>query len=200
MNFFQKFIMLFLFLLCTSLIGVIGFLAYHIYQTENIDVPNVVGYTYSDASSTLKDNKLNSTKVEEKVTDASKVGIVLKQSKKAGSKAKENQIIKLTVGVLDDSVTVPNVKGLKLTEAIALLNKNKVKYKITYKTSDEDGIVLNQSISQGKKISIDNVITLTVSKKNEEIVKETDTKKEENLEKENTDKANNNDQKENKQE
>ena len=63
----------------------------------------------------------------------------------------ENTVIKLTVGVLDTKITVPDVEGLPLDDALKLLNKNNIKYEIKYETSDEENIVLKQSIKAGKK-------------------------------------------------
>ncbi|MBR3898401.1 MAG: PASTA domain-containing protein [Bacilli bacterium] len=182
MNFIQKFFIFILFNLCIALIGVCGYLAYHIYQNEYIDIPNVIGYTYESAETILKDKKLNAEKIETEVTDESKVGIVLKQSKKG--KASENQIIKLTVGVLSTKVSVPNVKGMTLEKAIELLNKNNINYKIVYEDSDKNNIVLKQNVKENTKIDREDIVTITVSnkKETEKEVKEDKTEKEDQTE------------------
>ena len=164
MSFFQSFMMFFFILLSICALGAAGFLGYYIYQNSNIEVPNVIGYSYEDAERTLKESKLQVQKIEEEVTDEDEVGIVIKQNRKAGSKVMENTVIKLYVGVLDEKVTVPDVEGLSLDEAVALLNKNNVKYEIKYETSDEDNIVLVQSVRANQKIEKDEVVTITVSK------------------------------------
>ena len=164
MSFFQSFMMFFFILLSICALGAAGFLGYYIYQNSNIEVPDVIGYSYEDAERTLKESKLQVQKIEEKVTDEDEVGIVIKQNRKAGSKVMENTVIKLYVGVLDEKVTVPDVEGLSLDEAVALLNKNNVKYEIKYETSDEDNIVLVQSVRANQKIEKDEVVTITVSK------------------------------------
>ena len=164
MSFFQSFMMFFFILLSICALGAAGFLGYYIYQNSNIEVPDVIGYSYEDAERTLKESKLQVQKIEEEVTDEDEVGIVIKQNRKAGSKVMENTVIKLYVGVLDEKVTVPDVEGLSLDEAVALLNKNNVKYEIKYETSDEDNIVLVQSVRANQKIEKDEVVTITVSK------------------------------------
>ena len=165
MSFFQSFMMFFFILLSICALGTAAFLGYYIYQNSNIEVPNVVGYTYEDAESTLKEKNLQVQMIEETVTSEDEVGIVIKQNKKAGSKVMENTIIKLTVGILDTKVTVPNVEGLTLDEATTLLNKNNIKYEIEYEISDkENNTVLNQSIKAGKKIENTVTVTITVSK------------------------------------
>ena len=164
MSFFQSFMMFFFILLSICALGAAGFLGYYIYQNSNIEVPDVIGYSYEDAERTLKESKLQVQKIEEEVTDEDEVGIVIKQNRKAGSKVMENTVIKLYVGVLDEKVTVPDVEGLSLDEAVALLNKNNVKYEIKYETSDEDNIVLVQSVRANQKIEKDEVVTITISK------------------------------------
>ena len=132
MSFFQKFMMFFLFLLCMVSIGAVAVLGYHIYQTENITVPDVTGLTYEEAEIRLQDVGLNATRIEVVTEDESEVGIVLKQKKRGGAKASENAMIELSVGVLDTTVEVPDVEGKTLEEAkqIALkhanLNENNV--------------------------------------------------------------------------
>ena len=124
MSFFQSFMMFFFILLSICALGAAAFLGYYIYQNSNISVPDVEGYSYETAERVLKDSKLQAEKVEKIVTDEDEVGVVIKQNKKSGSKVMENTVIKLTVGVLDTKVTVPNVEGLSLDEALKLLNEN----------------------------------------------------------------------------
>ena len=164
MSFFQSFMMFFFIILSICALGLAAFLGYYIYQNSNIEVPNVLGYSYEDAQMTLKNSKLQTEMDEIIVTNEDEVGVVIKQNKKPGSKVMENTIIKLTVGVLDTKVTVPDVVDLKLDDAITLLNKNNIKFKIEYETSEEDNIVLKQSVKAGKKIENDKIVTIIVSK------------------------------------
>ena len=166
MSFFQSFMMFFFILLSICALGAAAFLGYYIYQNSNIEVPDVVGYTYEDAESTLKEKNLQAQMTEETVTDEDEVGVVIKQNRKAGSKVMENTVIKLTVGVLDTKVTVPDVEGLSLEKAIDILNKNNLKFEIEYQISEEEeNIVLKQSIRPNKKIENTETIIITVSKK-----------------------------------
>lgn len=189
MSFFQSFMMFFFIILSICALGLAAFLGYYIYQNSNIEVPNVLGYSYEDAKMTLKNSKLQTEMNEIIVTNEDEVGVVIKQNKKPGSKVMENTIIKLTVGVLDNKVTVPDVVDLKLDDAITLLNKNNIKFKIEYETSEEDNIVLKQSVKAGKKIENDKIVTITVSKIEEKTdLEENDT---ENSQEENKDTENN---------
>lgn len=170
MSFFQSFMMFFFILLSITALAGCSLLGYYVYQNQNIVVPDVTGYTYEDAESTLKEAKLQVEKVTQITEDESEVGIILKQNKKAGSKVMENTVIKLTVGIEDTKVTVPDVEGKTLTEAVSLLNKNNIKYEITYEEDDTNDIVLSQSIKAGKKIEEGQTVTITVSKKKETVV------------------------------
>ena len=173
MSFFQKFMMFFLFLLCVISIGAVGILGYHIYQTENITVPDVTGLTYEEAEIRLRDVGLNASRKEVITDEEEEVGIVLKQKKRGGAKASENAIIELSVGVLDTTVEVPDIEGKTLEEALELCREYGVTYQIVYEESDEKAnTVLKQSIRSGKKIENTEVLVLTVSK--EAVKKETE--------------------------
>ena len=55
MNLFQKIIMLFFILLSISALALAGYLSYYIYESQNIIVPEVMGYSYEKASIILKE-------------------------------------------------------------------------------------------------------------------------------------------------
>ncbi len=189
MNLFQKFMMLFFILLSLSALGLAGFLGYYIYTNQNIIVPSVTGYSYEKACEILKNKKLQCVKVEKIVTEDNDV--VINQSKKSGSKVMENTIIKLTVGVLDTSVLVPNLIDLNLNEAVSILNKSNIKYKLVYSASDKDNdVVINQSIKKGKKIKLTDTLIITVSKNDDKIDSKTDDSNETNENNENNETTN----------
>ena len=168
-SFFSKFLVFILLLIVIALAGALGVFAYHYYQENNIEVPNVVGYSYEEATAILSEAKLSYQQKTELTTDEEEVGSVIKQSKRAGSKTHENAVITLTVGVLDTRVKVPDVRGLTLEDAADTLNQAGIFYQVIYKESDENtNIVLNQSIRAGKVIDNTESITLTVSVSNDQ--------------------------------
>ena len=163
-SFFSKFLVFILLIIVIALAGALGVFGYHYYQENNISVPDVVGYSYDEATAILQQAKLSYQQEEELTTDESEVGIVIKQSRRAGSKTHENAIITLTVGVLDTRVKVPDVRGLTLEDAINTLNQAGISYQLVYEESDEEqNIVLDQSIRSGKVIDNTESITLTIS-------------------------------------
>lgn len=165
MNIIQKIGIFILFNLCLILFGTSAYLAYHIYKEENIIVPNVIGFTYEEAEDTLKNVKLNAEKIEKEVEEESQVGIVIDQNKR--KKASENTIVKLTVGIKSKKIIVPKLTGLNVEEAIEILNKQSINYKIKYKEYDSENIVISQNKKPNEKIKTDEEITIEVSKKKE---------------------------------
>ena len=163
-SFFSKFLVFILLIIVIALAGIASVFAYHYYQENNIEVPSVVGYSYEEATAILDEAKLSYQQKEELTTDESEVGVVIKQSKRAGSKTHENTVITLTVGVLDSRVEVPDVRGMMLEDAINTLNHAGISYQLVYKESNKDeNVILKQSIRPGKEIDNSESVTLTVS-------------------------------------
>ena len=165
---FTKILLLFFILLSIGLLVIASILGYNYYLENNIEVPNVTGYTYEEATALLNTANLSYERKEQETTNKDEVGIVLKQSKKAGSKTHENAVITLTVGILDNHVTVPNVVGMALEKATGTLNKSGVSYRIEYKDTndEEDNTVIKQSIKANKKIENTEIVTITVARNN----------------------------------
>ena len=163
---FTKILLLFFILLSIGLLVIASILGYHYYEENNIEVPNVIGYSYEEATVILDTANLSYEMKEVETTNQEEIGIVIKQSKKGGSKTHENAVITLTVGVLDNHVTVPNVIGMTLEEATSTLNKNSISYRIEYEetTDEENNTVIKQSIRAGKKIENTEIITITVAR------------------------------------
>ena len=163
---FTKILLLFFILLSIGLLVIASILGYNYYLKNNIEVPNVIGYSYEEATIILDTANLSYEMKEEETTNQDEVGIVIKQSKQAGSKTHENTVITLTVGVLDNHVTVPNVVGMNLEEATSTLNENNITYRIEYKktNAEDDNIVISQSVKANKKIENTKIVTITVAK------------------------------------
>ena len=174
-SFFSKFLVFVLLILVIGLAFVLGLFIYHYYEENNIKVPNVVGYSYNEAVNILSNAKLSYQQKTVLTKDEEEVDVVIKQSKRAGSKTHENAVITLTVGVLDTRVEVPDVRGLTLEEAVKSLNSLNISYQVVYQEDkDEENIVLKQSIRSGKVIDNTESITLTVSQKEKTLPDEED--------------------------
>ena len=180
-----KILLLFFILLSIGLLIIVSILGYNYYLENNIEVPNVIGYSYEEATKVLDTANLSYEMKEEETTNKDEVGIVIKQNKRAGSKTHENAVITLTVGILDNHVTIPNVVDMTLEDATYILNKNNIIYKIEYKKTNkkDNNTVISQSIKANKKIENTKVLTITVAKNIENSSDNIDdTKQEENNE------------------
>lgn len=174
-GFFSKFLVFVLLILVIGLTFVLGLFIYHYYEENNIKVPNVVGYSYDEAVNILSNANLSYQQKTVLTKDEEEVDVVVKQSKRAGSKVHENTIITLTVGLLDTRVKVPDVRGLTLEEAIETLNSLNISYQVVYQKDDEkENIVLKQSVHYGKVIDNTESITLTISKREKILSNEKD--------------------------
>ena len=184
-NILTKILLLFFILLSIGLLIIVSILGYNYYLENNIEVPNVIGYSYEEATKVLDTANLSYEMKVEETTNKDEVGIVIKQNKRAGSKTHENAVIALTVGILDNHVTIPNVVDMTLEDATYILNKNDIIYKIEYKKTNkkDNNTVISQSIKANKKIENTKVLTITVAKNIENNSDNIDdTKQEENNE------------------
>lgn len=104
-------------------------------EVKLVDVPNVVGENLSNAKSTLEGAKLkvNDEIKYETTNDKSQDGIVLDQNI-SGTKVQEGTSIKLTVGKYEEpTIDVSSygiTEGMQLSEAIQILERNKIQYKV----------------------------------------------------------------------
>ncbi len=90
--------------------------------SKNVTVPNLVGKSFEDAVSILQSIGLSVGDISEK-EDKSPVGTILSQSPKDGTLLPPNSDVKLTVS-LGQFVTMPNVIGMHVNDAKALLEKD----------------------------------------------------------------------------
>ena len=133
--------------------------------TENTVVPKVIGKTFDEAVKTLEDAKLNAEKVEES-SKTVESGIVITQDTPANSEANAGDTVKIHVSTGIPQVDVPSVLGKKEDEAKETLKGLKLKVSVEYSadSSKDNGVVVSQSINEGKTVDEDTTITITVNK------------------------------------
>ena len=170
MKIWQIFLMVFLFILCIILFGIIFISGYYIWNNEIVEVPNVTNLSYDRAYNLLDESNLRIVKKEVNVDSINLDGIVISQNKKMGEKVQKYSKVELVTGVYEYIVEDFTDKDINYVKSI--LDTNHIKYSIVYKDVDdnENNIVLNQQPKKGEKITKNKKITLVVSKKN---VKET---------------------------
>ena len=165
---FQKMMILVLILIIIILSGGLVIAGLYIFQDKTVEVPNVVGTNYEQATIVLENTNLK-VRIKKIVVDNElKNDIVLKQSKYEGEFVRKNSYITLTVGKYENN-KLDNFIGLTKKKAISKLKKLKIKYDIKEVESlESDGIVISQTPTQGSTYDSNTLVTLSITKKKEE--------------------------------
>jgi beta-lactam-binding protein with PASTA domain len=122
----------------------------------------VVGAERAKAITVLKRTGLlaeeQSTQVE-----ADKVGLVVAQEPKAGTSAAAGSLVKITVGIATESVTVPDLVGSAFAEAAAALKRVQLRVgAVEPPNPGNDGVVLGQSPKAGTQVARGSFVDLKV--------------------------------------
>jgi serine/threonine-protein kinase len=131
-------------------------------------VPDVVGRSFDEASSTLQAAGFKVTRTDKESADKDP-GTVLEQSPKSGTTTDTGTVIALTVAKAPSQVAVPDVTGEDQAAAIAALSGAGFVIDQQSKdvpTPDGDGVVLQQSPTGGKKAKKGSKVTIVVGKFN----------------------------------
>lgn len=128
---------------------------------EDIVAPNLINMTVEQAQNELNSKGLNLTVKSQEYSNQVGEGKIISQTPSPDTKLKKGDSIGVVVSKGNSKVPVPNVVGLKLTQAEKLLNDNElllgnVKYEYN---SAEEGTVLSQSLvggsnDEGQKVSL----------------------------------------------
>ena len=135
------------------------------WSSVEITVPDVTGKQLTLARQILEDQNLRVTVAE--TYDASvPVGVVVSQTPEAGTKVKEERAITIYVSKGGEELEMPNLRGLKQSDAIDRLQKMGLRLGSAYETfSDEDsGTVISQDPRSGTRITKGQSVDITVSK------------------------------------
>ncbi|MCW2790006.1 MAG: pknB [Aeromicrobium sp.] len=126
---------------------------------EQVAIPNLIDYSYSDAKRLLQDQGL---KVKRQTQDSSETkDSVLNSNPPAGVKVDVGSTVTLIVS--KGQVTVPNVVGKDIEEATAILEDLGLKVDATEDAASPapENQVTEQSIAAGQNVSPDSTIRLT---------------------------------------
>ena len=135
------------------------------WSSVEITVPDVTGKQLTLARQILEDQHLRVTVAE--TFDASvPVGVVVSQTPEAGTTVKEERTITIYVSKGGEEMEMPNLRGLKQSDAIDKLQQMGLRLGSAYETfSDEDsGTVISQDPRSGTRISKGQTVDITVSK------------------------------------
>ncbi len=137
---------------------------------EEVEVPSLLGLSYSEAKDELNKLGLGIKLGETKSSDQYDAGQIISQSEEAGTKVDPNTTIIVDVCGDGEKVEVPDVKGYSQAKAESALKALGLTVDITEVASEDvaAGKVISTSPAAGKKIDKSGVVTVVVSKGKEE--------------------------------
>ena len=133
--------------------------------TEKTKVPKVAGMSKDDAISAIENAKLKAEIVEE-TSKKVQEGYVISQETDANTEVDAGETVKIHVSTGVEKATVPGVVGKSQDEAKKALQD--LGFVVTVTTAEDsskdNGIVLKQSLDEGKSVEKGSAITITVNK------------------------------------
>ena len=133
--------------------------------TEKTKVPKVIGMSQEDAVTAIEDAKLKAEIVEE-TSKKVQEGYVISQETDANTEVDAGETVKIHVSTGVEKATVPGVVGKSQDEAKKALQD--LGFVVTVTTAEDsskdNGIVLKQSLDEGKSVEKGSAITITVNK------------------------------------
>ncbi len=132
--------------------------------TEKTKVPKVAGMSKDDAISAIENAKLKAEIVEE-TSKKVQEGYVISQETDANTEVDAGETVKIHVSTGVEKATVPGVVGKSQDEAKKALQD--LGFVVTVTTAEdsskENGVVLKQSLDEGKTVEKGSAITITVN-------------------------------------
>lgn len=136
---------------------------------EETTVPKLTGMSKEDAIKAIEDAKLKYEIIEEQ-SKKIEAGYVISQETESGKRVFAGDVIKIHISTGVKKITVISVVGKTEDEAKTALKNLGLTVTVNYEkdTSENNGIVLKQSIDSEKTVEEGTSITLTVNKISEE--------------------------------
>lgn len=147
------------------LIGIATFAAIRISQSSLVEVPQLVGLTAAQAQARLEAKGLRGVTTDSRYSSSVAKGGILGQDPKPGSKVKRGSRIALIVSVGSETVQMPDVIGMSLTDAQRVLSSLGLQVRIE-RVSSEDAtpdVVLSSIPSPGVSISTSDIVRLAAA-------------------------------------
>ena len=132
---------------------------------EQVEVPDVTGQGFSNASSQLANRGFKIAR-NEQATDDEDPGTVLSQNPKSGAKIDKGSTVTLTVAKQPEEVEVPDVTGESQRVAVQRLSKDGFEIEIVEQpvgTHDEENRVIEQDPAGGR-VKRGSTVTITIAR------------------------------------
>ncbi len=132
---------------------------------EQITVPDVVGLSREAAETKINNAGLD-VRVEKQESSESE-NEVIAQSPGSGESVQRGDDVTITVAVAPDQVTVPDLSGVRRSEALRTLRAMGLRGSVSERSTDsadEDGVVLRQAPGNGAEVDAGSVVALVVGR------------------------------------
>ncbi len=113
---------------------------------QMITLPDLAGYDYSFAKSTLESLGLN-IKINRQTSDTLSPGIVMAVSPAVGADLNKNDVVTLTISTREQTIMVPDIVSMDFGQAEQLLISQNIGYEVSF-------IAVNYSIQKNSVISL----------------------------------------------
>ena len=134
---------------------------------KDVQIPNLVNLSEEEAKAELKKYNLEYVKEKEEYNSEVEAGKIISQTPtyKNNYTVKEKSTISVVVSKGAESTQVPKVVGMKYEEAVAELEKYKLKAEKVEETSKtvEEGIVISQDIAANTTANAGDTVKISVS-------------------------------------
>ena len=136
-------------------------------SVKDVQIPNLVGMTEAEAKAELAKYKLVYEKSGEDYNSEVEAGKVFEQNPvySANYKVKEKSTVSVKISKGTEQTTVPKVAGMTYEEAVAALEKNKLKAEKIEETSKtiKEGIVISQETDANTTANAGDTVKIHVS-------------------------------------
>lgn len=155
-------------------IGAVGWWAYfNINAPKTLQVPNVVGMSFVEASAQLEEMNLTLSSIKEEASEEYAEGVVISIQPSAGRDIKEGSILNAVVSSGSVYVEVPDLKGKTLAEGRRLLDSLNLilSARVEY-VRDPDvpkGVILSQDPAMHVQVARQSQVNVKVSNGNERV-------------------------------
>ncbi|MFF4631955.1 Stk1 family PASTA domain-containing Ser/Thr kinase [Streptomyces griseorubiginosus] len=137
---------------------------------DQVDVPNIVNQSQSDATRQLSNVDLKIGQVTQKACENTSKGNICEQDPTADTKVDKNTAVNIVVSTGAPKVAVPSVLGQDVDQATETLEDDKYGFVVKTKqkeSAEKPGTVLDQDPKLGTEVEKGSTVTLTIAKAEE---------------------------------
>lgn len=133
-------------------------------SVPEVIVPNILGYSSSEAVSILKNSGLNGEITTVSFSKGA-AGIIISQEPQGGKRVKKGRNIKLSISASEPLISTPNLIGKSSEEADGIISNSGLAKGVVYgESSDKNrGIVINQNPAPQTRVAPGTPVSILIS-------------------------------------